>query len=198
MRKTLVVMVKEPRPGQVKTRLARDIGPIAAVWWYRHQTARLLHSVTSPKWETVLAVSPDTEGLSSKVWPARLPRFAQGRGDLGRRMAKILNQSPDPVCIIGSDIPGVTASHIDRAFAALGSADLVLGPAYDGGYWLIGAKRPTKQLFAGVRWSTKHAFADTVASWPGARVATVDRLRDVDTARDLAMTLGQRRDSPTS
>ncbi len=95
---------------------------------------------------------------------------------------------PGPVCVIGADIPGLSRAALGRAFRALGSHDAVFGPAEDGGYWLIGlhnSARVPHGLFDGVRWSTEHALADTIASLPGARIALVDRLRDVDTAQDL-------------
>ncbi|MGR3696630.1 MAG: TIGR04282 family arsenosugar biosynthesis glycosyltransferase [Roseovarius sp.] len=189
MRRYLIVMVKEPRPGRVKSRLGRDIGMVAAAWWFRHQVARLLRDVEDPRWQVVLAVSPDYAGLNSRVWPAHLPRVAQGAGDLGDRMGRLLrSMPPGPVCIIGADIPGVTRAHVARAFSALGRNDAVFGPAMDGGYWLVGLKRarpvaPT--LFQGVRWSTADALGDTIKTLPGARIAFVDRLRDVDTASDL-------------
>ena len=142
MRQILVVMLKEPRPGRVKTRLGREIGMTAAAWWFRHQTAHLLRRVEDPRWHLVLAVSPDAEGMASRVWPAHLPRVAQGAGDLGDRMARLFRSlPPGPVCIIGADIPGITPAHVARAFAALGAHDAVIGPAPDGGYWLIGLRR---------------------------------------------------------
>ncbi|TDT73739.1 hypothetical protein BDE40_2514 [Litoreibacter halocynthiae] len=188
MRKTLVVMVKEPHPGRVKTRLGRDLGMVGAAWWFRHQTGALLRRLRDPRWDLVLAVSPDVEGLSSRVWPADLRRLAQGRGDLGDRMSAAMDaMQAGPVCVIGADIPGVTRAHVARAFAALGGAEAVFGPALDGGYWLVGLKgmRRHAGLFDGVRWSTEHALADSVASLCGARVAYVDTLRDVDTVADL-------------
>jgi len=188
-RRTLVVMVKEPRPGQVKTRLARDIGTIPAVWWFRHQVSALLREVRHPGWHLVLAVTPDIEGLTSRVWPARLPRIPQGRGNLGARMHRIFRtQQGGPVCIIGADIPGIRSRHIARAFDALGSDQAVFGPAHDGGYWLIGLKQtrpPPRAMFEGVRWSTAHALADTESTLNGLSMSHVDRLRDVDTAADL-------------
>ena len=182
-------MVKEPLPGRVKTRLGRDLGMTAAAWWVRHQTRALIRRVQDPRWQVVLAVAPDRAGLSSRVWPAHLPRWPQGRGDLGDRMGRMLRAAPaGPVCVIGADIPGVTAARVADAFRALGSHDAVFGPAPDGGYWLVGLKRsrpvaPT--LFHGVRWSTADALGDTIKTLPGARIAFVDRLRDVDTASDL-------------
>ena len=74
-------MLKEPRPGRVKTRLGRDIGMIGAAWWFRHQVAGLLRRLDDPRWHLVLAVAPDHAGLTSRVWPAHLPRIPQGPGD---------------------------------------------------------------------------------------------------------------------
>lgn len=189
MQRTLVVMVKEPRPGRVKTRLGRDIGMVAAAWWFRHQTRVLIRRLRDPRWQIVLAVSPDRDGLTSRVWPADLPRVAQGGGDLGDRMGRMLRgMSKGPVCLIGADIPGISRAHIARAFKALGWSEMVFGPAPDGGYWLVGAQRYgalPSGLFRNVRWSTQHALADTLASIPGCRVALLDQLRDVDTVADL-------------
>ncbi|SDX46159.1 hypothetical protein SAMN05444358_10637 [Ruegeria halocynthiae] len=189
MHKTLVIMVKEPRPGRVKTRLGRDIGMIGAAWWFRHQTRSLIRRLRDPRWRIVLAVSPDQEGMNSRVWPLDLPRVAQGRGDLGDRMGRRLRGAlKGPVCLIGADIPGITRGHIARAFGALGRAELVFGPAPDGGYWLVGAQRYgalPPGLFKDVRWSTEYALADTLTSAAGCRVALLDHLRDVDTVADL-------------
>ncbi len=189
MQRTLVIMVKEPRPGRVKTRLGCDISMVGAAWWFRHQTRSLIRRLRDPRWQIVLAVSPDREGLTSRVWPADLPRAAQGRGDLGDRMGRMLRGMPvGPVCLIGADIPGITRAHIARAFRALGSSQMAFGPAPDGGYWLVGAQRfgaLPSGLFKDVRWSTEHALADTLTSVLGARVALLDHLSDVDTVADL-------------
>ncbi|MBL4751077.1 MAG: TIGR04282 family arsenosugar biosynthesis glycosyltransferase [Amylibacter sp.] len=193
MRGHLFIMVKEPRAGRVKTRLGAGIGMTQAAWWFRHQSRRLIRRLgRDPRWQTVLAVSPDKEGLQSRIWPADLPRWPQGQGDLGDRMAAIFRNAPTgPVVIIGADIPGITPALIEKAFRALGDHDAVFGPATDGGYWLIGMKRGaravSKNLFENVRWSTKHTLADTVASLDGAQVAMIDTLRDVDVVADLEL-----------
>lgn len=190
MKRTLVVMVKEPRPGRVKTRLGRDIGMTAAAWWFRHQVRRVLRRVEDPRWQTVLAVAPDVAGLQSRFWPSHLPRLAQGGGDLGARMARMLYAAGGgPACVIGADIPDVNAARVAEAFRALGDHDAVFGPAPDGGYWLVGLKHPARQpvgFMRGVRWSTADALADTVATLPDHRIARVAVLRDVDRAVDLA------------
>ena len=185
-------MVKEPRPGRVKTRLGRDLGMTAAAWWFRLQSRALLRRVQDPRWQLVLAVAPDRAGITSRVWPAHLTRWPQGRGNLGDRMGRMLRGAPPgPVCVIGADIPGITAAHIANAFNALRANDAVFGPAHDGGYWLIGLKRSRPippRLFANVRWSTEHALADTITTLPNHRIAQIATLKDVDTIDDLPMT----------
>jgi len=182
-------MLKEPHAGRVKTRLGRDIGMVPAAWWFRHQTVRLIRRLDDRRWQLVLAIAPDRAGLTSRVWPAHIPRVAQGHGDLGQRMGRILRGfPPGPVVIVGGDIPGIRAHHIARAFRRLGRHDVVFGPATDGGFWLIGMKRTARvpaTLFQNVRWSSRFALADTLVSLAGQRIAQIDRLRDVDTAADL-------------
>lgn len=189
IRPQLVMMLKEPRPGRVKTRLGRDIGMVPAAWWFRHQVSRLLRRLEDPRWDLILAVSPDHAGIRSRVWPAHLERIPQGAGDLGDRMARIFHlRPPGPVSIIGADIPGIEKRHIARAFAALGAHDAVFGPAPDGGFWLVGLKRvaaPPATLFGAVRWSSPHALADSQRSLRGCHVALIDRLADVDERKDL-------------
>lgn len=187
MKPRLVIMLKEPVAGRVKTRLGQDIGMSAAAWWFRHQSAALIRRLQSPRWETWLAVAPDT-ALHSRVWPATLPRMAQGQGDLGVRMKRILQSSHGPVVLIGADIPGVQPVHIARAFTRLGAHQLVFGPAVDGGFWLVGAKgrqAVPHTLFQGVRWSHTSTLAECLAGVEPARVAMIDRLQDVDTISDL-------------
>jgi rSAM/selenodomain-associated transferase 1 len=187
----LFIMIKEPRAGRVKTRLGKDIGMTRAAWWFRHQTRRLLRRLgDDPRWQTVLAVSPDVAGLQSRIWPMHLPRWPQGQGNLGTRMAAIFQSAPKgPVVIIGADIPDITPALIEKAFRALGDHDAVFGPAPDGGYWLVGLKRSTRvvpaHLFENVRWSSPHALADSIATLGDAHVAMIDSLQDVDIVSDL-------------
>ncbi len=180
----LIIMVKQPRPGRVKTRLGRDIGMIDATWWYRHQVDRIVRHLRDPRWTMVAGYAPKTSRVM--VGP-RDVKLWQGNGDLGQRMIRLLRQAPPKSVLIGSDISGVQPHHIGRAIAALGSHDCVLGPSPDGGFWLIGAHHPgrlQRDILAGVRWSTADALTDTQTRLPG-RVALVDTLNDVDTAQDL-------------
>ena len=109
-------------------------------------------------------------------------------------MARVVYGLPrEPVVIVGSDIPGLNARHVDSAFDALEYHDAVVGPAHDGGYWLIGFRqRPAlpgrwrPSLFRGVRWSGPDALSDTVRTFPSVwHVAYLETLRDVDTKEDL-------------
>ena len=182
-------MVKEPRAGRVKTRLGRDIGLINATWWYRHQTRALLRRLRDPRWSLVLAVAPDTACVRSRDWPQDLPCIPQGAGDLGRRMARSLGRTTGPTLLIGSDIPGVSKRHIARAFALLPSGGSIIGPATDGGYWLVGLDHPRKRcanLFNEVRWSTAHTLQDTLRTLP-TPTATANTLADVDRGADLLL-----------
>lgn len=183
----LVMMAREPRAGRVKSRLAASIGPAEALRFYRTTLARVLRSVGGdPRWHTMLAVTPDS-ATDSPVWPAHVGRLAQGGGDLGERMQRIFNRlPPGPTLIVGSDIPGIRAGHVARAFALLGRHDAVFGPAEDGGYWLIGLRRRPRipRLFHDVRLSSEHALADTLANCRDLSVGLADTLSDVDTAED--------------
>ncbi len=188
----VVVMLKEPRPGRVKTRLGRDIGMAAAACWFRHQAQALIRRLgRDPRFRLVLAVSPDVEGMASRVWPGHLARLPQGQGDLGRRMARAMAaMPPGPVAVIGADVPGISPARVVAALQLLRDAPAVIGPAEDGGYWLIALRRGGRPLppglFAGVRWSTRHALADTLASLAPLPVARAATLADIDTAADLA------------
>lgn len=191
-RPAVVVMVKAPRPGRVKTRLAADLGVVSATWWYRHQTRTLFRRLRDPRWNLVVALSPDSDPLHRAVWPVDLAQIPQGTGDLGRRMARLFQGCPgNPVLIIGSDIPGIGRPHIADAFARLRGHDGVICPSEDGGFWCIGLRRgrrlPAKG-FSGVRWSTGHALTDTLRCIHRLRIARGRVLRDVDTIADLRRT----------
>lgn len=185
----LVLMAKAPRIGRVKTRLGAGIGAVAAWAFHRRCLFATARKLKDPRWTCRLAVTPDAWARKPNLWPKGWTVTAQGGGDLGARMfAPLLNLPPGPVVIVGSDIPGISAAHVAAAFAALGENDWVFGPATDGGYWLVGAKRRPRLAdpFPGVRWSSEHALADTLANLPdGTAVGFVETLSDVDEAADL-------------
>lgn len=187
-RGVLIIMARAPRFGAVKTRLARDIGPLNAWRFYRNTlraTANHLRQNTS--WRTVLQITPDREKSAGRQWPTADDILGQGRGGLGGRMERGLTGFPrgTPVVLIGSDIPGVTKPHIREAFKALGHADVVFGPAEDGGYWLVGFanRRPVRSAFSNIRWSTAHALKDTRHNISNRHVALVQTMNDVDNGK---------------
>jgi rSAM/selenodomain-associated transferase 1 len=184
-------MAKAPVAGVVKTRIGRELGTAAAVRFARHSAAALLQRVAAdPRWSTTLAVTPDV-AARDRFWPRRLPAGPQGPGDLGDRMQRLFDRAPPGLAVIvGTDVPLIDRPHIAAAFRLLGRHDAVFGPAEDGGYWLVGLRRRPRLLrpFGGVRWSTSHALADTLANLRrlSVAVALLPTLFDVDTAADLA------------
>lgn len=185
MQRTLILFARAPRLGGGKSRLARDIGAVAALRFERAMIARLLRRFGGdPRWRLSLAVTPDREVRRVRYWRQGIIAVGQGSGDLGARMSRALAAlPPGPAVLVGADIPAVQARHIAAAFRLLGRHDLVFGPARDGGFWLIGARRRPRlpPLFARVRWSSPHALADTLAGLPrGVSVGFVETLEDVD------------------
>ncbi len=178
----LVVFAKAPRLGAVKTRLAADIGWVAATAFQRDAIQSVLRRLgRDRRWRCWLAVTP---AAASFPWPAGWRRIPQGTGDLGQRMARPARLlPPGPVVIVGTDVPDIGRGHIAAAFKALGRHHLVFGPAADGGFWLVGFRRRprTPDIFKGVRWSSQHALADTLANLDeGCAAAFLETLPDID------------------
>ncbi|HEX4262658.1 MAG TPA: TIGR04282 family arsenosugar biosynthesis glycosyltransferase [Acetobacteraceae bacterium] len=187
MKDVVIVFARAPRLGAVKRRLARDIGDRAALRFHRATLLRLLSAlVRDRRFRTVLALTPDRALAPLPLPRSRMLHIGQGHGDLGRRMDRAFRRFPcRRVALVGADIPGAGPADLRAAFRALGGADAAFGPAEDGGYWLValGPRRPARP-FAGVRWSSALALADTLANFAGRRVARLRLLRDVDTEAD--------------
>ena len=186
----MVVFARAPRLGTVKRRLARDVGRIEALRFHRSATEALLRRLgADPRWTTWLAVTPDHAAATGRgLWRSATRLIPQGPGDLGRRMGRALEQlPPGPVVIVGADIPGIRPRHLAQAFGLLDRRDWVIGPAEDGGYWLIGARRrPVLRVsFDRVRWGGPHALADTLDNLAGQSVGFLETLADVDSGADL-------------
>ena len=191
----LLVFARVPALGRVKSRLAAGVGQPAALAVYREllaitNTAIVEAGVPATVWLADTATAMPT-AAETHEWAAHAAR-CQPEGDLGARMttafATAFAAGAGRVAIIGTDCPGLRASHLHQAFAALETADVVLGPATDGGYYLLGLRQPQPELFQHKTWSTDSVLADTVADARrlGLRVALLPELRDVDDAEDLA------------
>jgi len=193
MKRHLVIFARAPQFGRVKRRLAEAIGPAAAMRFYRLTLDRQIRMLSRDRrWTVWLFVTPD-HVLGHPAWRGidRANVRGQGQGDLGRRMTMPFRLlPPGPIVLVGSDIPEMRPRHIARAFALLGRHELVFGPATDGGFWLVGARRGRplpRSLFAKVRWSTRHALADTLATIPQQYTTGIaDTLDDVDDVEAMA------------
>ncbi len=200
----VVVFAKEPLPGKVKTRLGKVIGHDRAARLYglflRYLSARLRKLPGGLR----LFIAVDPPGSRRKILRyfrgARPRAFAQRGRDLGNRM---LNATRDAqkrgarkVLITGSDCLELSPSHLRKALAVLEKKDLVLGPSRDGGYFLVGWKKPLRACFKGVAWSTPSVFRRTLrnAGKAGFTAGFLPVLSDLDEARDLRG-LGRRLDA---
>ena len=196
----LIIFVKAPRVGEVKTRLARDLGPKAAALAYGRMVETLCRNLSALA-EVELQFTPADAFVEVQPW-ARTSWLIQPQapGDLSRRLAAAFGaafrRGAGRVVIIGSDCPEVTPADIQAAWAALRDYDLVLGPAQDGGYWLIGLRSNEPSLFRWMPWSTGAVGGETIqrARRAGLKVKLLRRLNDIDTAGDWRAFLATQRE----
>lgn len=185
----MALFAKAPEPGRVKTRLIPVLRAGEAAELHKALLLDTIDLVESCA-EAVVAYAPagGRRALEQLLGGRRL--LPQGPGDLGDRLARVFEQlcgGGRPVLAVGSDCPGLTAERIQSAAAALGRADVVLGPALDGGYYLVGLRKAHPELFAEVPWSTPRVLEITRRRADTARL-TVELLqpaRDLDTPEDL-------------
>jgi hypothetical protein len=186
----LIVLLKAPRPGAVKTRLAQTLGAEAACAAYRQLVGQLLKRIGGID-HVQLRFAPDDAGEEIRPWlRPGWSAAGQGGGDLGERLARTFQDAfaagARRVVVIGGDCPEIAAQDIEAAWAALARCDLVLGPAADGGYWLVGLRVMERPLFSGIAWSTGDVLQQTLdcARAAGRTVELLRELHDVDTEAD--------------
>ena len=186
-KEVVLVFQKNAILGQVKTRLASGMGELRALEIYRHLiqlTYSALEGVPVPVWTYFSDFIPESP------YPSVEKCFVQEGQDLGERMANAFARSfesgRDKVVLIGTDCPMLQSQHLNQAFEALNHSDLVVGPATDGGYYLIGMKGRAAYLFEGIEWSTSQVLSQTlhVASRHGLIVTLLPELDDIDTQED--------------
>jgi len=193
-RRALIVLAKAPAAGVTKTRLCPHLTPEEAAEFAAAALVDTLAVARSvPSCTLRLAHPPGAEEPLATLLGGDLPpAFAVPPGDVGMAMchaiACALDHRATHVALIGSDLPSLPPAHIAQAFARLDDgADVVLGPAEDGGYYLIAATAPHPALFSGIAWSTPAVFAQTVAkvAASGLTLATLPPWYDIDGMADL-------------
>ncbi|MFQ5583113.1 MAG: TIGR04282 family arsenosugar biosynthesis glycosyltransferase [Calditrichia bacterium] len=189
----LIIFMKAPRAGRVKTRLQPQITTAQSLALYRAMGNDLLsHFKTAQDFDLFIYFWPPATREEMQNWLGRdLNFFPQKEGDLGEKMCTAFDNLFDMGylrgCIIGSDLPFLTTTDIRSAFAALDSSDVVLGPTFDGGYYLIALKKNHPVLFHEVDWSSERVWPQTLekAQESGLMVFELDKKRDIDTYEDL-------------
>ncbi len=188
--KALMVFLRNPEAGKVKTRLAEGVGDQQALAAYQHMldhTRQVAEAVQADRFVFYTDWIDRSDGFSDQLFR----KYVQCHGDLGARMEFAFSipfkmGGYKQVQIIGSDIPALTAEIVEAGFAALGEHDYTLGPARDGGYYLLGMTRWQRHLFSDMPWSTDRVLAETKAriEKDGSTVHLLPELDDVDTEAD--------------
>jgi hypothetical protein len=198
--KTAVVFARWPEPGQVKTRLSPALPPALACDLHRamlEDTLAAARDSSADRRVLCWADAPPDARPEALHAGEGFEWLHQGDGDLGARLerafAAFLAPGDARVVVTGCDAPELDSDRVDAAFEALGGSDMVVGPARDGGYDLIGLSRPAPGLFRAVGWSTPRAGDDTRerARALGLSIASLDPLADVDTPADLVALIGR-------
>lgn len=191
----LIVFTRFPEVGRVKTRLIGALGPQGACDLHRRLTEQAVGEAR--RWGAKAGVPPRVcfdggDAQRMRAWLGDgIALRAQGEGDLGARMDRAFEDAfrggARTAVIMGTDCPELTAPVLGRAFAQLERADLVLGPARDGGYYLIGLTGRVPELFAGLPWGTERVRARTleIADRLGLSTRQLEELADVDRPADL-------------
>lgn len=189
----LLVFVKAPRPGEVKTRLAKALGPEAAALLYRALAEEEIRRTVprAGEYERAFCFAPADAREEIARWLPGQTLEAQQGADLGERMSRAFASAfaagARRVAIVGTDVPSCGREHVAEALRALDDHDLVLGPTHDGGYYLVALDRPRPALFQSIPWSTPSVLPATAerAGVLGLAVRMLDPLRDVDTIGDV-------------
>ncbi|UIP06670.1 TIGR04282 family arsenosugar biosynthesis glycosyltransferase [Erythrobacter sp. SDW2] len=180
----LHIFCRWPEPGKAKTRLIPDFGPAGAAAIY----ARLLAHTIKVARESGIPFELRVTGAEPDVFRSALGEelivVDQGEGDLTDKLARV----SAPAIVIGSDCPGLTPQHLWAAHDTLATEEMVIGPASDGGYYLLGYNSDARFAFENMPWSTAEVFEETLRRFvaQGIRPAVMPELSDIDTAEDLA------------
>ncbi|HXY62342.1 MAG TPA: TIGR04282 family arsenosugar biosynthesis glycosyltransferase [Nitrospirota bacterium] len=198
----VILFVKLPEPGKVKSRLAQDMDGDMVRHLYECMVLDAIDMLE--RTETPFRISFDPSDAEERVrqWLGQAYSYMPQTGhDLGARMeqafTRVFSEGVSDALLIGSDIPSLTTSIIAAAFRSFSVCDAVIGPANDGGYYLIGFKKGTFKpgIFRGMAWSTKTVFLETLGRLEKASLAVhrLPELRDIDTREDVEAYLSHAR-----
>jgi hypothetical protein len=184
-----MIFIKNPIPGKVKTRLGKDIGHEKAVTYYKKLleiTRKAALGTEADRWLWYGDFVNEADAWSQNDFEKKL----QHEGDLGQRMKHAFlaafDKGYEKVAIIGSDCPEMNSEILQKAFVNLESVDAVIGPANDGGYYLLAMKKPLP-IFEDVEWSTENVLGQTITHLQnrGLSYLLLEELTDLDTIEDL-------------
>jgi uncharacterized protein len=189
----VLVFVRAPQIGRVKTRLAAAIGPAAALRIYRRLAEQVVREARMLGGAAVrVHYTPAGTEEEVRAWLGEdLHYLCQSTGDLAERLTIAFDQAFEEgfgrVLVVGSDVPGLRTALLERALRSLTARTVVVGPANDGGYYLLGLTAPAPDLFRGIDWSTPRVLEQTLSRAADARLGVVllDELPDVDRADDI-------------
>ena len=197
MRLRLVIFTRFPEPHKTKTRLIPALGPEGAADIQREMTIYTLSRVRELAARHPVSAEVRFEGGDAEKMAAcfgnDLSYRPQGPGDLGHRIvaafAEAFGKGAERTVIIGTDCPEITPKLIRESFDRLAACDVVLGPASDGGYYLVGLRRPAAELFTGIPWGSERVLEETLqrAGELSMKVSSLETLSDVDRPEDLAV-----------
>lgn len=190
--KTVLCFCKYPDPGMVKSRLAKDLGGELAAAVYRVMLEHTVQTISAGDHALALHCFPDTQHAFFEYCSNKydIPLYKQQGSSLGERMFHAICthlKDGQPVVLVGSDCPELALDHINEAFRLLKAGnDIVLGPARDGGYALIGVTRIDGLVFEGISWSTGQVLEQTLSNINALRwkSSCLPEVRDVDTLED--------------
>jgi uncharacterized protein len=191
----LLIFVKYPEPGKVKTRLAKYIGLENAALLYRKMAESIIHDLSElADHRKIIFFDPPERKHDVMRWLKfnALSFIAQEGNTLGERMSNAFSHAfslgADKAVIIGTDCPQITTQTILKAFEKLETSEVVIGPSYDGGYYLLGLRRFIPEIFDDIYWSTNLVFDQTIKKLRhnGINPECLEMLRDVDTVDDLS------------
>lgn len=190
----IILFVKYPEKGKVKTRLSAVLGDETARNLYKCFVSDLIGTLEKKRYTFKIAFYPpgSDEKIISWLGPEHSYITQIGK-NLGERMKNAFKETFfkgfNEVLIVGTDIPALTPSLIEKAFKALNNSDAVIGPCYDGGYYLIGFRKEMflSDIFKGIQWSTERVFKDTMGVFTkkAYKVYVLPKLRDIDRIEDL-------------